>query len=315
MEPAVHAPLNTFVLPAALLAALVTSLSGQDPVRPAAGTQPPAPAQATRPPPASPQPVEPVLSLATKLIGAEIVDAANAPLARVADLVIEPAGGIVVIADRKGGGLVGVPLELVPLRVGVEAANAKRPAKGPAPAEPPPIEVLQLLADPQLLVSAEVIAKDAVKSLDQPALDGVRRHLAGQPPLSPESVPADVRSDAKADASRPLCFAQARGQSVKAPSGASLGEFKDVAIDIPGGRVAYVIVSSGGVLGLGATAHGVPPGGLTRGTDGGFLLNTDRKTLDDSPGIDLDRLPSRPSLQITAKALLTDGPQAHGTQR
>ena len=64
---------------------------------------------------------------------------------------------------------------------------------------------------------------------------------------------------------------------------------------------------------------GTTPVGLTsfsRGADDTFTLNTDRKTLENSPGIDLDRLPSRPSLQVSAKASLTDdGSYAHRTPR
>jgi len=297
----------TLALPAALLTVLVGAAVGQAPGHSSAGR----PATIPQESPSKAQPTVLALAnpplLATTLIGLAIVDAADKPLAKVRDLVFDPAGQVVVIAERPEGRFVGIPLELLPPRPPTPG-NAMI---GDPPAEPAPINALRLSADPQRLASAAVIARQAVKSLDAAALEAVRRHWDGQLPASSGSEAAATHDDELP----PLCLEQARGQDVKNRSGDELGEFKDVAIDIPSARVAYVVVSSGGVMGMGATARGVPLGAVGRARDGGFLLDIDRKTLDQSPGIDLDRLPPRPSLQISARDPPADGSIAHRTPR
>jgi len=235
-----------------------------------------------------------------------IVDSTGARLARVQDLVIEPSGAVVVIAQRPDGALVGVPFELLKPRVERGPTAVAGAAEDGSRA--PLVESLRLRADGERLLAATVFAREALDSLDQVTLDGVRRHWAGDEP--------EPRGAADRPCAPPaLCVGFARGDSVKNGAGETLGEIEDVVLDLPAARAAYVVLSCGGVLGVGATVHGVAPTDLARSTDGGFVLAADRKTLDNSPGIDLDRLPSRPSLQVPAKVSLTDGSYAHRALR
>ena len=49
------------------------------------------------------------------------------------------------------------------------------------------------------------------------------------------------------------------GSSVQTKAGEKLGTVRDFAFQLPSGDLAYVIVASGGILGLGAEYHAVPP--------------------------------------------------------
>ena len=279
--------MNAFALSATVLGAVVTT----------AALHRPAPAEQ----PSAPTPAAVGLTRASALVGTRIVDSTGARLARVQDLVVEPSGAVVVIAQRPDGALVGVPLELLKPRVERHPATADG-------SRAPLIESLRLRADSERLVAATVFARESLDSLDQVTRDGVRRHWAGDAP------------EPRAAADRPaaplaLCLGHARGDRVKNGAGETLGEIEDVVLDLPAARAAYVLLSCGGVLGVGATDHGVAPADLARSPDGAFVLAADRKTLDNSPGIDLDRLPSRPSLQVPAKVSLTDGSYAHRAPR
>ena len=284
--------MNAFALSATVLGAVVTTAALH---RPATAEQPPAPA-----------PAAVGLTRASALVGTRIVDSTGARLARVQDLVVEPSGAVVVIAQRPDGALVGVPLELLKPRVERRPATAATATDEGSRA--PLIESLRLRAESERLVAATVFARESLDSLDQVALDGVRRHWAGD---APEPRAAADRPAAP----RALCLGHARGDRVKNGAGETLGEIEDVVLDLPAARAAYVLLSCGGVLGVGATDHGVAPADLARSPDGAFVLAADRKTLDNSPGIDLDRLPSRPSLQVPAKVSLTDGSYAHRAPR
>jgi hypothetical protein len=63
-------------------------------------------------------------------------------------------------------------------------------------------------------------------------------------------------------------------------------------IDLPSGRVAYVVLSFGGFLGIGDKLFAVPWSALR--VDEGeheFILDVDRKTLENAPGFDKDNWP------------------------
>jgi hypothetical protein len=63
-------------------------------------------------------------------------------------------------------------------------------------------------------------------------------------------------------------------------------------IDIPSGRVAYAVLSFGGILRMGNKLFAVPWEVLTVDEDQKcFILNVDRATLENAPGFDKDNWP------------------------
>jgi len=75
-------------------------------------------------------------------------------------------------------------------------------------------------------------------------------------------------------------------------SGEDLGKLEEIMLDMDGGRVAYAVLSFGGVLGMGNKLFAVPWDALTVDTENKELvLNIDRETLENAPGFDKDNWP------------------------
>jgi len=82
------------------------------------------------------------------------------------------------------------------------------------------------------------------------------------------------------------------GDSVRNSSGEDLGKVDEIMIDIPSGRVAYAVLSFGGVLRMGNKLFAVPWSLLAVDEDEKcFILDVDRKTLESAPGFDKDNWP------------------------
>src|SRR5579885_2734295 len=82
------------------------------------------------------------------------------------------------------------------------------------------------------------------------------------------------------------------GDRVRNAAGEDLGKVEEIMIDLPSGRVAYVVLSFGGFLGIGDKLFAVPWQALR--IDEGehqFVLDVDRKTLESAPGFDKDNWP------------------------
>ena len=83
------------------------------------------------------------------------------------------------------------------------------------------------------------------------------------------------------------------GDDVKNPQGESLGDLKDIMIDTTTGKVAYAVLSYGGVLGMGDKLFAVPWSALkVDGDDKCLILNVSKKRLEDAPGFDKDHWPN-----------------------
>ncbi len=82
------------------------------------------------------------------------------------------------------------------------------------------------------------------------------------------------------------------GDRMRNQAGENLGAIEEIMLDIPGGRIAYAVLSFGGFLGIGRKLFAVPWSALQ--IDEGehqFTLNVDRKTLENAPGFDKDSWP------------------------
>lgn len=83
------------------------------------------------------------------------------------------------------------------------------------------------------------------------------------------------------------------GNDVYNLDGEDLGDIKEFMIDMATGRVAYAVLSFGGVLGLGDKLFAVPWAALTLDTaTKRFTLNTPKSVLKDAPGFDKSHWPS-----------------------
>jgi sporulation protein YlmC with PRC-barrel domain len=72
-----------------------------------------------------------------------------------------------------------------------------------------------------------------------------------------------------------------------------LGKIKEIMIDVPSGRVAYAVLSSGGFLGLGDKLFAIPWSALTLDTNRKcFILDVDAERLKNAPGFDKDHWPT-----------------------
>ena len=76
------------------------------------------------------------------------------------------------------------------------------------------------------------------------------------------------------------------------PQGEELGKIEELMIDVNTGRVAYAVLSFGGVLGLGNKLFAVPWQSLALDQDDKiFILNVSKDQLDQAPGFDKENWP------------------------
>jgi len=92
------------------------------------------------------------------------------------------------------------------------------------------------------------------------------------------------------------------GDKVVNRQGEDLGEIDEIMLDVPRGRIAYAVMSSGGFLGMGEKLFAIPWSALTLDTDNKcFVLDVDRQRLKDAPGFDKDNWPSMPDTEFDAR--------------
>jgi sporulation protein YlmC with PRC-barrel domain len=86
------------------------------------------------------------------------------------------------------------------------------------------------------------------------------------------------------------------GADVKNTKGENLGDIKDLVINPESGRTAYVVVSYGGVLGMGDKLFAIPWSAVRRSPDKDyFVLDMDKEALKNAPGFDENHWPVSPS--------------------
>lgn len=84
-----------------------------------------------------------------------------------------------------------------------------------------------------------------------------------------------------------------RGDAVVNLQGDLLGKIRDIMVDVPRGRIAYVVLSSGGVMGFGDRLYALPWSALTLDAEHRcFVLDADKQKLQAAPGFDRDHWPS-----------------------
>ena len=74
-----------------------------------------------------------------------------------------------------------------------------------------------------------------------------------------------------------------------------IGDIKEIMLDMETGKIAYAVLSYGGLLGVGEKLFAVPWGALKLDTvNERFVLNVEKAKLDVAPGFDSDIWPDRP---------------------
>ena len=75
------------------------------------------------------------------------------------------------------------------------------------------------------------------------------------------------------------------GKRVKNPEGYDLGEISSLRVGLPTGRVAYAVLRTGGMFGLGAKHFAIPLEAVVyRPGDDVFVVNISKYRLDNEPG-------------------------------
>jgi sporulation protein YlmC with PRC-barrel domain len=92
---------------------------------------------------------------------------------------------------------------------------------------------------------------------------------------------------------RLMTAATLTGDEVVNRRGEKLGVIEDIMLDVPNGRIAYAVLSSGGFLGVGDRLFAVPWQMLQLDTDEkNMILDVDKERIERAPGFDKDRWPS-----------------------
>jgi sporulation protein YlmC with PRC-barrel domain len=83
------------------------------------------------------------------------------------------------------------------------------------------------------------------------------------------------------------------GDEVINRQGEKLGTIEEIMLDVPTGRIAYAVLSSGGFLGIGDKLFAIPWRSLTLDPENKcFVLDIAKARLEQAPGFDKDRWPS-----------------------
>lgn len=84
-----------------------------------------------------------------------------------------------------------------------------------------------------------------------------------------------------------------QGDEVVNAKGDKLGDIENIMIDVPSGRVAYAVLSRGGILGFGEKLFAIPWDALRLDADREcFVLDIDEERLRNAPGFDKGQWPS-----------------------
>jgi hypothetical protein len=84
-----------------------------------------------------------------------------------------------------------------------------------------------------------------------------------------------------------------QGTPVYNTQGESLGEVEDVMIDKHSGKIAYAVMSFGGILGMGNDYHPLPWNTLKYDTrQGGYVVGLTKQQLEEAPRFGRDEIPA-----------------------
>lgn len=132
---------------------------------------------------------------------------------------------------------------------------------------------------------------DVDSGISRTTTDDVIREGAGHN-ASANKVGMDEAASQENRYRRVLSAGTLAGDRVRNTAKEDLGKVEEIMIDVESGRVAYVVISFGGFLGIGDKLFAVPWSALQ--LDEGeheFVLDVDRQTLENAPGFDKGNWP------------------------
>jgi sporulation protein YlmC with PRC-barrel domain len=94
----------------------------------------------------------------------------------------------------------------------------------------------------------------------------------------------EARRDLRQDVAQTHRAKKVIGMNVKNSQGEALGEIHDLVLNFDNGNIAYVVISSGGLLGVGDALRAVPWKALSLNSQAdGFILNMDQTAWKNAP--------------------------------
>ncbi len=110
--------------------------------------------------------------------------------------------------------------------------------------------------------------------------------------LERDTTPEYDEEDDRHEYRRVMSAGTLTGDRVRNSAGEDLGKIEEIMLDVPTGRVAYAVLSFGGILGIGNKLFAIPWQALTLNErEHEFVLNVDKKTLENAPGFEKDNWP------------------------
>lgn len=101
---------------------------------------------------------------------------------------------------------------------------------------------------------------------------------------------------------RMLSASTLTGDKVRSPQGEDLGKVEEFMLDLDEGRIAYVVLSMGGVLGMGDRLLAIPWAALRlQPEEHAFVLDVDRDLLKNAEGFSKDRWPDGSDMDWLAR--------------
>jgi len=98
------------------------------------------------------------------------------------------------------------------------------------------------------------------------------------------------------------------GDKIVNPAGQDLGKLEELMIDIVSGRVAYAVLSFGGILGLGDKLLAIPWSSLVVDeANRRIVLDVAKETLEKAPGFDKQHWPDLGDLEYADRIYLHYG--------
>jgi sporulation protein YlmC with PRC-barrel domain len=96
---------------------------------------------------------------------------------------------------------------------------------------------------------------------------------------------AELKSDAATTVTKVHKASSLTGMNVMNHQNEKLGDIKDIVLDLPSGKISYVVLSVGGFLGIGDKLIAVPPSAFTFSANrDALLLDADKARIESAPG-------------------------------
>ena len=106
-------------------------------------------------------------------------------------------------------------------------------------------------------------------------------------------VGSSYRADNDGPGPRVMGASTLNGDDVVNRQGEKLGTIEEIMLDVPTGRIAYAVLSSGGLLGIGDKLFAIPWRSLTLDPENKcFVVDVAKERVEQAPGFDKDHWPS-----------------------